>query len=62
VLLTGSTSSPFFAARVNHFTEQIQNLLKGDGVNFVAVGAGHLVGEDGVFAMLEKQGYIVTRE
>ncbi len=48
--------------RNQNFTAQIQELLKGDGVTFVAVGAGHLVGKDGVPAMLEKQGYKVTRE
>ena len=48
--------------RNQNFTTQIQELLKGDGVTFVAVGAGHLVGKDGVPAMLEKQGYKVTRE
>jgi uncharacterized protein len=48
--------------RNEKFTTQIQNLLKGDGVSFVAIGAGHLVGTDGVPAMLEKQGYKVTRE
>lgn len=44
------------------FTSQIQTLLKGDGVVFVAIGAGHLVGKDGVPAMLEKQGFKVIRE
>jgi uncharacterized protein YbaP (TraB family) len=44
------------------FTTQIQTLLKGDGVTFVAIGAGHLVGKEGVPAMLEKQGFKVTRE
>jgi uncharacterized protein len=48
--------------RNQNFVAQIQDLLKGDGVTFVAVGAGHLVGKDGVPAMLEKQGYKVTRE
>jgi len=48
--------------RNQNFTSQIQDLLKGDGVAFVAVGAGHLVGKDGVPAMLEKQGYKVARE
>jgi uncharacterized protein YbaP (TraB family) len=48
--------------RNQNFTTQIQELLKGDGVTFVAVGAGHLVGKDGVPAMLERQGYKVTRE
>jgi uncharacterized protein YbaP (TraB family) len=48
--------------RNQNFTEQIRNLLAGDGVSFVAVGAGHLAGKEGVPAMLEKQGYKVTRE
>lgn len=48
--------------RNENFTEQVQNLLKGDGVSFVAIGVGHLVGKDGVPAMLEKHGYKVTRE
>lgn len=48
--------------RNQNFASQIQDLLKGDGVSFVAVGAGHLVGKDGVPAMLEKQGYKVVRE
>lgn len=48
--------------RNQNFTAQIQEMLKGDGVSFVAVGAGHLVGKDGVPAMLEKLGYKVTRE
>jgi hypothetical protein len=48
--------------RNESFTKQIQDLLKGDGVSFVAVGAGHLVGKEGVPAMLEKQGFKVTRE
>jgi uncharacterized protein YbaP (TraB family) len=48
--------------RNQKFTAQINDLLKGDGVSFVAIGAGHLVGKDGVPSMLEKQGYKVTRE
>lgn len=48
--------------RNQSFTTQIDGLLKGDGVSFVAIGAGHLVGKEGVPAMLEKQGYKVTRE
>jgi uncharacterized protein len=44
------------------FASQIQTLLKGDGTAFVAIGAGHLVGKDGVPAMLEKQGYKVVRQ
>ena len=48
--------------RNQKFTAGIQDLLKGDGVSFVAIGAGHLVGKDGVPAMLDKQGFKVTRE
>ena len=48
--------------RNQNFTSQIDQMLKGDGVSFVAVGAGHLVGQDGVPAMLEKLGYKVVRE
>jgi len=48
--------------RNQNFTAQIQDLLKGDSTSFVAVGAGHLVGKDGVPAMLQKQGYKVERE
>lgn len=48
--------------RNQNFEAQIQDLLKGDGVTFVAVGVGHLVGKDGVPALLEKQGYKVVRE
>ena len=48
--------------RNQNFAAQIQDLLKGDSVSFVAVGAGHLVGKDGIPAMLEKLGYKVTRE
>ena len=48
--------------RNQNFTTQIQDLLKGDSVSFVAIGAGHLVGKEGVPALLEKQGYKVTRE
>lgn len=48
--------------RNQNFTTQIEEMLKGEGVSFVAVGAGHLVGKDGVPAMLQKQGYKVVRE
>jgi uncharacterized protein YbaP (TraB family) len=44
------------------FAKQIDGLLKGEGTSFVAVGAGHLVGPDGVVALLEKMGYTVARQ
>ena len=48
--------------RNQNFTAQIKEMLKGEGVSFVAVGAGHMVGKYGVPALLEQQGYKVTRE
>jgi uncharacterized protein YbaP (TraB family) len=48
--------------RNQSFVGQIDGLLKGDGTSFVAVGAAHLVGNDGVVAMLQKLGYKVERQ
>jgi len=48
-------------ARNKNWVEQIETELKGSGTDFIAVGAGHLVGEDGVPAMLRARGYTVTR-
>jgi uncharacterized protein len=48
--------------RNQNFTFQIETMIKGDGVSFVAIGAGHMVGKEGLPAMLEKDGYKVVRE
>ena len=40
--------------------ERMQPLLR-DGSTFVSVGALHLPGEEGVLALLEREGYTVTR-
>jgi uncharacterized protein YbaP (TraB family) len=48
--------------RNQSFVGQIDGLLKGDGTSFVAVGAAHLVGNDGVVEMLQKLGYKVERQ
>ena len=42
-------------------TEQIRGYLARPGSHFVVVGAGHLVGEVGILALLEKAGYKVER-
>lgn len=40
---------------------QVEEMLKGKGVIFIAVGAGHLVGPDSVIAMLEAKGIKAER-
>jgi uncharacterized protein YbaP (TraB family) len=47
--------------RNERFAEKIGDRLQGDGTAFVAVGAGHLCGSDGIPALLEKRGFTVTR-
>ena len=42
--------------------QQIDKLLAGSGTHFIAVGAGHLVGPDGLPGDLTERGYTVTRE
>jgi uncharacterized protein YbaP (TraB family) len=47
--------------RNEKFAERIGDRLQGAGTAFVAVGAGHLCGSDGVPALLQRRGYEVTR-
>jgi uncharacterized protein len=47
--------------RNTNWVKQIDSLLKGSGTQFIAVGAGHLLGEDSVPAQLGKLGYKVER-
>ncbi len=44
------------------WAKYIEQLLKGSGVSFIAVGAGHLAGPDSVQAQLAKHGIEVQRE
>ncbi|CAN5297324.1 TraB/GumN family protein [soil metagenome] len=44
------------------FADDIQGLLAGSGVAFIAVGAAHLAGPDSVQSMLEARGIAVERE
>lgn len=44
--------------RNNNWIPKLKDLFS-KGSTFVAVGAGHLAGEDGLIAQLKKQGYIV---
>jgi uncharacterized protein YbaP (TraB family) len=47
--------------RNEKFADRIGDRLQGQGTAFVAVGAGHLVGSDGIPALLERRGFTVTR-
>lgn len=44
------------------WADQLVEKLKGSGVSFVAVGAGHLVGPDSVQVELARRGVFATRE
>lgn len=50
-----------FVARNNAWMEVIEQELTGAGVDFVAVGAGHVIGDDGLVAQLRARGYRVDR-
>lgn len=43
------------------WVSQIEGILAGKGVSFMAVGAGHLIGPDSVIAMLEARGVTAER-
>jgi len=49
------------ARRNANWADQIQALLAGSGVTFIAVGSAHLAGADSVQAILEARGVEVTR-
>lgn len=48
-------------ARNRAWVPQIEEMIQSGGTHFVAVGAGHLPGEEGVVELLRAQGYTVTR-
>lgn len=50
----------FLHRRSHNMVERMLPLLEADST-FVAVGALHLPGEEGVLALLEREGYAVTR-
>ena len=50
-----------FRARNAAWVETLDQEMKGAGVDFVAVGAGHLLGRDGLVAQLRARGYRVER-
>ncbi len=56
-----ATYQILFIDRNNDWTRTLTALMEGEGDYFVAVGAGHLVGEGSVVDMLRSGGYSVTR-
>ncbi len=50
-----------FVERNENWADQISAMLDADGHYIVAVGAGHLVGEQSVIAMLRREGVSVER-
>jgi uncharacterized protein YbaP (TraB family) len=48
-------------ARNRNWTREIDALMQGDSDYFIAVGAGHLIGEGSVVDMLAAKGYAVAR-
>lgn len=57
----GSLYDQLFTNRNRNWTAKIEEMLAGKGVTFIAVGAGHLVGEDSVIAMLAAKGIKADR-
>ena len=51
-----------FIDRNRRWTERISKLMAGSGRALVAVGSGHLAGDDGVVGLLRAKGYKVTRQ
>lgn len=47
--------------RNNNWVKQIETLMRGSGTQFIAVGAAHLVGKDGLPGQLARLGYKVQR-
>lgn len=50
-----------FVRRNRAWTNTLMQEMEGSGVDFVAVGAGHLLGDDGLVEMLRDRGVRVTR-
>ena len=50
-----------FVQRNNAWMEVLVRELQGSGVDFVAVGAGHLIGDDGLVEQFRARGFTVER-
>jgi uncharacterized protein YbaP (TraB family) len=56
-----SVYEKFFDQRNRAMAGQIEGYLRGTGRYFVVVGAGHLVGGEGIIALLQRSGYQAQR-
>ena len=66
VILAGSSlnaRATRWGATLNNLTSvaKIAAIMEGEGDYFIAVGAGHLVGEDSVVDLLGERGFTVER-
>ena len=50
-----------FVARNDAWMETLVREMQGSGVDFVAVGAGHMLGEDGLVEQFRARGFTVER-
>jgi uncharacterized protein YbaP (TraB family) len=56
-----ATHEVLFSRRNAKWVPEIERFAHGDGNYLIIVGAGHLVGEDGVVAQLRRAGYSVQQ-
>jgi uncharacterized protein YbaP (TraB family) len=57
----GMSYETMIALRNENWAGQLQELLKGEGIAFVAVGGGHVVGADSVQSKLAERGIRVSK-
>ena len=55
---SGFNENILLTQRNKNWVKQLNVIMKSESV-FVAVGAGHLVGKDGLINLLKKEGYIL---
>jgi len=51
-----------FYERNRKMADKIEKMLAGRGTYFVAVGAGHLVGRQGIIDILSRRGFSVRQQ
>ena len=56
----GRQRDMMLSTRNTRMARRISSTLEEPGLHFIAVGAGHLIGRDGLAALLQKDGWTVT--